>query len=97
LLYPAVHEPFDPDVEFALGNFVRTIVLAHVFLDKLDLGPEVIEFVLVIEAQFRCGAQILATSVWYLSFVRSAIFAVPFLGNKNILVNPAFPICNGKR
>ena len=37
-------------MEFALGLFKAAIILAHVFLSKLYLGPQVGQLVTVIEA-----------------------------------------------
>jgi hypothetical protein len=36
-------------MKLALGNFIATIMFAHVFLDKLYLSPKIGQLVVVIE------------------------------------------------
>lgn len=49
-LDPAVHQALDPGMKLALGDFKSAVVLDHVLLDVLYLGPEVGQLVAVVEA-----------------------------------------------
>jgi uncharacterized membrane protein len=40
-------------MKLALGNFIATIMFAHVFLDKLYLSPKVGQLVAVVETHER--------------------------------------------